>query len=109
MDLLDSRITLDMVIEQQRKLRDTLRVTNLTVKERDPISASSAVWLPENGYIPEFTDHVYHESELALQDWNMGCFYRQTYHWEQLGLEGYQFQYGYCSLGGEDIKNDPVS
>jgi hypothetical protein len=79
------------------------------VNGRDPISATSEAWLTQNGYIPEFSDHVYHEGELALQDWNMGCFYIQTYHWEQLGLEGYQSQHRYCSMRGDDIQNDPVT
>ena len=52
MDLLDARITLEMVIEQERKLGDTLRVASVTVKGRDPISATSVVWLVESGYIP---------------------------------------------------------
>ncbi len=106
---LNSKISLEMVIEQVRKLRDTLRVESVTVKGKDAISATCVVWLTENGWTPEFRDHVYHEGELVLPDWNMGCFYRQTYRCEQLGLEGYQFQYRYCSLRGEDIQNDPVS
>ena len=87
MDPLDSRITMEMVIEQERKLRDTLRVASVTVKGRDPKSATSAVWLVESGYIPQSGDHIFHEGELVLRDWNMVCFYRQTHHWELLGLE----------------------
>ncbi len=45
----DSRVPLDMVIEQERKIVDTLRIANVTVKGRDPISATSLVWLTENG------------------------------------------------------------
>ncbi len=45
MDPLDSRITLKMVIEQERKPRDTLRVASVTVKVKDPVSATSGVWL----------------------------------------------------------------
>jgi hypothetical protein len=107
MDPLDSRITLEMVIEQERKFRDTLRVASVTVKGKDPISATCVVWLTENGYISEYRDHVYHEGELVLPDWNMGCFYLQTYHWELLGPEEYQSQHRYCSLRGDDIQNDP--
>jgi hypothetical protein len=62
----------------QAKLRDTLRVAGVTVKGRDPISATSVVWMMENGYIPEFRDHQYHGGELVLPDWNMGWYYRQT-------------------------------
>jgi hypothetical protein len=40
MEPLDSRITLEMDIEQERKLRDPLRVASVTVKGRDP----SPVW-----------------------------------------------------------------
>ncbi len=92
MDQLDSRITMEMVIEQEKKLTDILRVASVTVKGRDPISATSVVWLVESGYIPHFGDHIFQEGELVLPDWNMGCFYCQTYHWEQLGLEGHQSQ-----------------
>jgi hypothetical protein len=81
----------------------------VTVKGEDPISATCVIWLMKNGYIPEFRDHVYHEGEHVLPDWNMGCFYSQTYHWEQLGLEGYQSQHRYCSMRGDDIQNDPVA
>jgi hypothetical protein len=109
MDLLDSSITLEMVIKQERKFRDTLRVASKLVKEKDPISASCVVWLTENGYIPEYRDHIYHEGELVLPNWNMECFYCQTYHWEQFGLEGYQSQHRYCSLRGGDIQNDPTA
>jgi hypothetical protein len=47
--------------------------------------------------------------EPVLPDWNMECFYCQTRNWEQLGLEGYQFQYRFSSLREKDIQNDPAS
>jgi hypothetical protein len=73
-DPLDSRITLEMAIKQERKLGDILRVASVTVRGRDTISATSvASWLMEKGYIPEFRDHVYYEGELVLLDWNMGA------------------------------------
>ncbi len=81
----------------------------MTVKGKDPISATGVVWLMESGYIPKFRDYVYHEGELVLPGWNMGCFYRQTYNREQLGLEGYQSQHRYFSMRGDDIQNDPVA
>ena len=61
MDPLDSGVTLEMVIEQERKFRYTLRVANVPVKGKDPISTSCVVWLTENGYIPEYRDHIYHD------------------------------------------------
>ena len=42
MDPLDSRITMEMVIEQERKLRDIVRVASVTVKgsdiQNDPVA-----------------------------------------------------------------------
>ncbi len=61
---LDSSLTLEMVIEQEMKFRDTLRVASVTVKGKDPISASCVVWLTRNGYIQEYRDNVYHTSRL---------------------------------------------
>jgi hypothetical protein len=97
---------MEIVIEQERKLRDTLRVASVTLKGRDPISATSGVWLVETGYIPMYEDHIFHDCELVLPDWNMGWFY---HHWEQLGLEGYQSRHRYCSIRGDDIQHDPVA
>ncbi len=47
-DPLDSRITLYMVIKQERNLRDILRVASGTVKGRDLISGTSGMWLVES-------------------------------------------------------------
>ncbi len=49
---------MEMVIEQERKFSDTLRFANVPVKGKDPISTSCVVWLTENGYIPEYRDHI---------------------------------------------------
>ncbi len=49
MDLLASRIIMEMVIEQGGNLRDILKVVRVMVKGRDPISA-----LVESGNIPQF-------------------------------------------------------
>jgi hypothetical protein len=88
MDLHDSRITLNMVIKQEWRLIDILKVANVTAKGKDPISATLVVLV----------------GERVLLGWNMGCFYRQTYHWEALWLEGYQVQHQNCDLREDDIQ-----
>ncbi len=75
MDPLDSRNSIEIVLEKERKMMDILRVASVTVKGKDPIFATSVVWLFGNGHIPEFRDHVYHEGELVLPDLRMGDFY----------------------------------
>ena len=80
MDPLDSRINtelrinIELVIEQERKLMDILRVASVTVNGKDPIFATLMVWILGNGYIPQYMDHVYHEGELVLMTWSMGIF-----------------------------------
>jgi hypothetical protein len=70
---LDSRITVEMDFVQERKLRDILRASGVTVtgKEKDSISAALVVWLVENRYIPGFRDHVYYEACPSRLEYEM--------------------------------------
>ncbi len=47
MDPLDSRITMEMVIEQERKVRDIVRVASVTVKGND-IQNDPVTWEATN-------------------------------------------------------------
>ena len=43
-------------------------------------------WISQWGEIPD-----------ELMNWKKGDLYRSTYHWEELGLIGYEVRYTYCS------------
>ncbi len=80
MDPLDSRIKIELIIDQERKLMENLRIASVTSKGKDPISTGPVVWLLNKRYIPGFADHVYHEGGMVLMDWSLGYFYRQIRH-----------------------------
>ena len=42
-------------------------------------------------------------------NWRMGDIYRQTFHWEEMRLEGYQSQHKYCLMRGDNISNAPLA
>ena len=77
------------------------------MKDKDPVSASCVAWVISNGYVPRINDHGYQGGRLKLPDtWEKGDFYQATKHWEALGLSGYNAQYTYCSLRGDDLERD---
>ena len=44
---------------------------------------------------------------MELPDkWTKGDFYQATRHWEYLGLSGYNTDYDYCSMRGDDLEDD---
>ena len=61
MDPLYSRINIELVLEQERKWMDTLKIASFTSNGKDPIFATSVVWLIEHGYVPQMEDHHYHK------------------------------------------------
>ena len=87
-----------------------LRVACVTLKNKDPVFATSVVWLIGNGYIPKLTDHQYHWGKLVLPMlWTKGDFYQATEYWEAMGLSGYDARHEYCALQGDDLDQDPPS
>ena len=64
MDPLDPRNNIELVLEQEREMMDSLKIACVTPKEKDPVFATSVVWLIRQGYIPEIGNHHYHNSEL---------------------------------------------
>ena len=107
MGLLDQENTIEHLLGQEKTWLDVLRVACVTPKNKDPVFATSVVWLIENGYIPKMADHRYHRGKLALPvTWRKGDYYQATDHWEAMGLTGYDNSYEYCSLGGVDLDQD---
>ena len=56
MDPLDTRITIELVLKQERIWMDILRTACVTPKEKDPVFATVVVLLIKNGYIPQIED-----------------------------------------------------
>ena len=71
MDLLDSRINIELIIKQDKKVMDILRVASVPVKGKDPVFATSVVWI-SSWIDPQFEDQEFHEGELVLINWRMG-------------------------------------
>ena len=59
-DPLDQRNTIEKLLEQEKKWLDVSRIASVTPKDKDPVFATSVVWLIYNGYIPRMSDHRYH-------------------------------------------------
>ena len=66
MDPLDPRVNIEQLLEQERKWMDGVKIACVIPKERDPVFATSVVWLIGQGYIPEISDHQYQNGELVL-------------------------------------------
>ena len=93
MDPYDKSIPIEKVLGQEKKWTDAVKLASVTVKDKDPVSASNAAWLIYNGYVPRIRDHSYQQRRLELpQTWSEGDFYQATKHWESLGLSGYNAQ-----------------
>ena len=69
---------------------ELLNIACVTPKGKDPVFATSVVWLIGQGYILQFGNHQYHQGELVLVNWKKGDVYRGTHHWEDLGLIGFE-------------------
>ena len=83
-DSLDSRINIEVGLDQEGRWMDILKIACVTPKGKDPVFATSVVWLIRQGYISEIGDSHCHNGELVLVDWIKGDFYRETRHWEAL-------------------------
>ena len=106
-DPYDTKISIDKVLIQEKKWLDAINTASVTVKDKDPVSASCVAWVISNGYVPRISDHGYQGVRLTLPDtWKKGDFYQATKLWEALGLSGYNAQYTYCSLKGDDLERD---
>ena len=104
MDPYDQSIPIEKVLGQEKKWTDAVKLATVVIQDRDPVSASSIVWLIYNGYVPMIRDHSYQQGRFALPTtWAKGDFYQATRHWESLGLSGYNAQYDYCSLRGDNL------
>ena len=107
MDPYNTGISIDKVLIQEKKWIDAINTASVTVKDNDPVSASCVAWVISNGYVPRINDHGYQGGRLKLPDtWEKGDFYQAAEHWEALGLSGYNAQYTYCSLRGDDLERD---
>ena len=107
MDPYDPRVTIDKVLVQEKKWLDAMNTSSIALKDRDPVSASCVVWMISNGYVPRIGDHQSQGGILKLPDtWGKGDFYQATKHWEVMGLSGYNAQYMYCSLRGDNLEHD---
>ena len=85
MDPYDTRISIDKVLLQEKKWLDAINTASVTVKDKDPVSASCVAWVISNGYVPRMNDHEYQGGRLKLPDtWEKGDFYQATKHWEAL-------------------------
>ena len=82
-------------------------MVSVHVRDKDPVSASSVVWMIYNGYIPKKDDYSYKNGRMELPDkWTKGDFYQATRHWEYLGLPGYNPDNDYCPMRGDDLEDD---
>ena len=107
MDPHDPRITIDEVLRHKKKWIDAMNTSSVTLKHKDPVSASCVVWVISNGYVPRIIDHESQGGILKLPaSWEKGDFYQATKHWEERGLLGYNARYMYCSLRGDDLEYD---
>ena len=107
MDPYDSRILIDKILSQGKKWYDAINTASVTMKDKDPVSASCVVWVISNGYFPRINDHESQGGILKLPaTWDRGDFYQATKHWETLGLYGYNNRHTYCSLRGDDLEYD---
>ena len=107
MDPHDQSIPIEKVSGQEKKWMDAVKLASVTVKDKDPVSASNVAWLIYNGYVPRIRDDSYQKGRLELQQTlSKGDFYQSTDHWEMLGLTRYNALHTYCSLRGDDLEND---
>ena len=107
MDPYDSRTSIDEVLAQEKKWYDAINTASVTMKDKDPVSASCVVWVISNGYVPRINDHESQGGIFKLPaTWDRGDFYQETKHWETLGLYGYNNRHTYCSLRGDDLEYD---
>ena len=105
---LGQRIPIEQVLGQEKKWLDVVRVASVTPKDKDPVFATSTVWLIHNRHIPRMSDHQYHWGNLVLPvHWVKGYFYQSTDYWEYLGLSGYEARYDYCR-GKETYQTIPM-
>ena len=78
---------------------DVLRVACVTPKNKDPVFATSVVWLIGYGYIPKMTDHQYQRGKRVLPvTWVKRDYCQTTEDWEAMGLTGYDARHEYCSM-----------
>ena len=107
MDPYDQSIPIEKILGQEKKWIYALNLVSVNVQDRAPVSASNVAWLIYNGHVPKIGNHTYQQGRLELsKTWSMGDFYQATKHWESLGLSGYNAQYDYCSLRGDDLEHD---
>jgi hypothetical protein len=77
MDSLDKRKMVELGLEQFRKWMDVLGTACITSKGKEPVLATTVVWLIWNGQIQQIMieDQHYHQGELVLVNWRKGDFY----------------------------------
>ena len=82
MDPYDPRLTIDEVLRHEKKWFDAMNTSSVTLKDKDPVSASCVVWLISNGYVPRISDHESQGGILKLPaSWEKGDFYQATKYW----------------------------
>ena len=75
MDPLDQSIPIEKILGQEKKWKEALSLVSVHVRDKDPVSASSVVWMIYNGYIPKKDDYSYKNTRMELPGtWNKGDF-----------------------------------
>ena len=77
MDPYDQSIPIEKILGQDKKWKDTVKLVSFNVNDKDPVSASSVVWLIYNGYVPRMDNHTYQNRRMELPvTWTKGDFYQ---------------------------------
>ena len=61
----DTKISIDKVLLQEKKWLDAINTASVTVKDKDPVSASCVAWVISNGYVPRISDHECQKEDLS--------------------------------------------
>ena len=66
MDPYDPSIQIEKILGQEKKWKDAVNLVSVNVIDKDPVSASSVVWLIYNGYVPRMHNHKYQNGRMEL-------------------------------------------
>ena len=54
----DQIIPIEQVLGQEKKWMDAVKLARVTIKDKDPVSASNVAWLIHNGYSEDMRSHL---------------------------------------------------
>ena len=67
---------IEKILGQEKKWKDAISLVSVHVRDKDPVSASSVVWMIYNGYVPKKDNYTYKNGRMELPDkWTKGDFY----------------------------------